>query len=73
MLIKPIAEYLPKNPNDRVIFIPQESLFLVPFPALQHEQDKYLIDKHTILTAPAIQVLDLTRKHKQNPNQSTLR
>jgi CHAT domain-containing protein/Tfp pilus assembly protein PilF len=70
ILIKPIAKYLPTNPQDRVIFIPQASLFLVPFPALQDEQGKYLIDKHTILTAPAIQVLDLTRKHKPNLSQS---
>ncbi|WP_243713886.1 tetratricopeptide repeat protein [Nostoc sp. 106C] len=70
ILVKPIAQYLPKNPNARVIFIPQESLFLIPFPALQDEQGKYLIDKHTILTAPAIQVLDLTRKQRQNLNQS---
>ncbi|MBD2384210.1 CHAT domain-containing protein [Cylindrospermum sp. FACHB-282] len=64
ILIKPIASHLPTNPNARVIFIPQDSLFLVPFPALQDEQGKYLIEKHTILTAPAIQVLDLTRFSK---------
>ena len=38
---------------------------MVPFPALQDEQGKYLIEKHTILTAPSIQVLDLTRKLRQ--------
>ncbi|WP_137669621.1 CHAT domain-containing protein, partial [Sphaerospermopsis reniformis] len=37
---------------------------LVPFPALQDEKGKYLIEKHTILTAPSIQVLDLTHKRK---------
>ncbi|MEW6494058.1 MAG: tetratricopeptide repeat protein [Cyanobacteriota bacterium] len=70
ILIAPIADLLPKDPNERVIFIPQESLFLVPFPALQDEQGKYLIEKHTILTAPAIQVLDLTRKQKHNGQRS---
>ncbi len=64
VLIKPIAKNLPKNPNDRVIFIPQDSLFLVPFPALQDADNKYLIEKHTILTAPSIQVLSLTRQQK---------
>ncbi|MDD1474274.1 CHAT domain-containing protein, partial [Dolichospermum sp. ST_sed4] len=39
-------------------------LFLVPFPALQDEKGKYLIEKHTILTAPSIQVLDLTHKQR---------
>ncbi|MBD2043965.1 CHAT domain-containing protein [Microcoleus sp. FACHB-672] len=70
ILITPIAELLPKNPDERVIFIPQESLFLVPFPALQDEQGKYLIEKHTILTAPAIQVLDLTHKQKHSAQRS---
>jgi CHAT domain-containing protein len=64
LLIEPIAQFLPTNPNDRVIFIPQDSLFLVPFAALQDESGKYLIEKHTILTAPAIQVLELTRKQR---------
>jgi CHAT domain-containing protein/Flp pilus assembly protein TadD len=65
LLINPIADLLPKNPNARVTFIPQSSLFLVPFPALQDKDGKYLIEKHTILTSPSIQVLDLTRKQKQ--------
>ncbi|MEB3219977.1 MAG: CHAT domain-containing tetratricopeptide repeat protein, partial [Nostocales cyanobacterium 94392] len=65
LLINPIADLLPKNPNDRVTFIPQSSLFLVPFPALQDKDGKYLIEKHTILTSPSIQVLDLTRKQRQ--------
>jgi CHAT domain-containing protein/Flp pilus assembly protein TadD len=65
LLINPIADLLPKNPDERVTFIPQSSLFLVPFAALQDKQGKYLIEKHTILTAPAIQVLDLTRQQRQ--------
>jgi CHAT domain-containing protein len=62
LLIQPITDLLPTNDRDRVIFIPQSSLFLVPFPALQDKDGKYLIEKHTILTAPSIQVLDLTHK-----------
>lgn len=57
LLIAPITELLPSNPQARVFFIPQEQLFLVPFPALQANDDSYLIEHHTILTAPAIQVL----------------
>jgi CHAT domain-containing protein len=64
LLIKPIADNLPTNPDDRVIFIPQSSLFLVPFSALLDKQGKYLVEKHTILTVPSIQVLDLTRKQR---------
>ncbi len=65
LLIQPIADLLPKDSNARVVFIPQESLFLVPFAALQDSAGKYLIEKHTILTSPAIQVLDLTRQQRQ--------
>jgi len=60
LLIKPIEEWLPNNPEDRVVFIPQGELFLVPFPALKDESGTYLIERHTLLTAPSIQVLDLT-------------
>jgi CHAT domain-containing protein len=65
LLIEPIADLLPTDPEAHVIFIPQNELFLVPFPALQDANGKYLIEKHTILTAPAIQVLDLTRKQQR--------
>ncbi len=65
LLIEPVASLLPTNPDDRVIFIPHESLFLVPFAALQDKDGKYLIEKHTILTSPAIQVLELTRQQRQ--------
>ncbi len=65
LLIAPIADLLPKDPSSRVIFIPQGALFLVPFPALQAANGQYLIEQHTILTAPSIQALDLTRQQKQ--------
>lgn len=64
-LIEPIANLLPTDPNAHVIFIPQGNLFLVPFPALQDATGKFLIEQHTILTAPSIQVLELTRKQRQ--------
>jgi len=65
ILIEPIADLLPLDPTARIIFIPHESLFLVPFAALQDISGKYLIEKHTILTAPSIQVLSLTKKQQQ--------
>lgn len=66
LLIDPIAEFLPKDSEANVIFIPQDSLFLVPFVALQDASGQYLIEKHTILSAPAIQVLELTHQQKQH-------
>ncbi len=69
LLIEPISDLLPSNPNARVVFIPQESLFLVPFAALQAADGSYLIEHHTILTAPAIQVLELSRKQQERSRE----
>lgn len=65
ILIQPIAEFLPNQPDERIIFIPQGDLFLVPFAALQNAQGKYLIEQHTIATAPSIQALDLLYQRRQ--------
>ena len=72
LLIEPIADLLPKNPQDRVIFIPHQDLLLVPFPALVDQQGNYLIQKHTILTAPSIQLLQLTKKQPRNGEKTAL-
>ncbi len=73
ILIQPIADLLPTDPNARVVFIPQASLFQVPFGALQDAHDKYLIEKHTILTAPSIQVLELTRQQRQKVKKAAFK
>jgi CHAT domain-containing protein/Flp pilus assembly protein TadD len=70
LLIAPIADLLPTDPNQRVIFVPQSELFLVPFAALQEQEGKYLIEKHTILTAPSIQVLESTRTSWEKVKQA---
>jgi CHAT domain-containing protein/tetratricopeptide (TPR) repeat protein len=63
-LIAPLQTFLPTNPDESVIFIPHRELFLIPFAALQDEKGKFLIEKHTILSVPAIQVLELTHRAK---------
>ncbi|WP_249213843.1 tetratricopeptide repeat protein [Synechocystis sp. PCC 7338] len=72
ILIDPIADLLPSNADAPIIFIPQGPLFGIPFPALQDSNGQYLIDKHTILTAPSIQVLAQTAQQKQRLNRQTL-
>ena len=62
LLIAPIAQDLPSNPEERVIILPQNELFLVPFAALQDAQGQYLIQQHTLTIAPSIQVLALTER-----------
>ncbi|MEI2583871.1 CHAT domain-containing protein [Scytonema sp. PRP1] len=73
ILIQPIEDILPSNPKDHIIFIPQGPLFLVPFPALQDSTGKYLISRHTILTAPSIEVLGLTQKQREKVKEAALR
>ncbi|MEL6325741.1 MAG: CHAT domain-containing protein [Cyanobacteria bacterium J06626_23] len=70
VLIEPIRSWLPTDPEARVIFIPQGDLFLVPFPALQARDRTYLIENHTPLTAPSIQVLGLTQQRRQQTTQA---
>ena len=65
ILIESIAQFLPDDPKSPLIFIPQKSLFLIPFPALQDEEGNFLIQKHTILTALSIQLLDLIHQPKK--------
>ena len=65
LLIEPIKDLLPEDPEELVVFIPQESLFLVPFPALQNSEGEFLIEQHTIQIAPSIQTLAL------KPDEST--
>jgi CHAT domain-containing protein/Tfp pilus assembly protein PilF len=72
LLIAPIADVLPTNPEAEVVFIPQDSLLVVPFAALQAPDGKFLIQKHTIRTAPSIQVLSLTRQQRQRQSRSNL-
>ncbi|MGB3695061.1 MAG: CHAT domain-containing protein, partial [Spirulinaceae cyanobacterium] len=71
LLIAPIADLLPQDPEARVVFIPDQELFFVPFAALQDEEGQYLIDKHTIVSSPSIQVLDLTHKRKTSLTGTT--
>ena len=65
ILIAPITDLLPTDPEARVIFIPHYALYLVPFAALQNPQGRYLIEDHTLLTAPSIQVLETTHAQQQ--------
>ena len=69
VLIDPIADLLPRDVSAPVIFIPQGPLFGIPFPALQAADGQYLIDKHTILTAPSIQVLAQTAQQNRRVSQ----
>ncbi|MBD2365129.1 CHAT domain-containing protein [Anabaena minutissima FACHB-250] len=51
LIVRPIEDLLPKNPESDVIFVPQGDLTVVPFAALKDTDGRYLIEKHTIRTA----------------------
>lgn len=76
ILIQPIADLLPQNPEEHITFIPPEYLSKVPFAALKDEKGKYLIEKHTIYTAPSIRLLQFANQQVQQnlsePNTKAL-
>ena len=57
LLIEPIASYLPTDETQPVILIPHEALLLTPFPALLDHNNAPLIQHHTLLSAPSVQIL----------------
>jgi CHAT domain-containing protein len=57
LLIQPIQDFLPQNPKNHIVFIPDRDLFRVPFTALKTPDGHYLIEKHTIRVSPSIQTL----------------
>ena len=73
LLIDPIADLLPTRSGDRLIVMPQQDLFLVPFSALQDEQGRYLIERYSLAMAPSIQVLDRTQQQAQRLQQAGIR
>ncbi len=65
ILIEPISDYLPRDPDELVTFIPDQILLLIPFAALVDRSDKYLIESHTISFSPSIQTLQMTRQQRE--------
>lgn len=65
-LIAPIADWLPQDPSSRVMIIPQDFLFLLPFGALKDQNGQYLLEKHTLLSAPSLQAIELIRTRQKH-------
>jgi CHAT domain-containing protein len=65
LLIQPISDLLPNNVNERIIFVPNRILTLIPFAALRDDNGQYLVEKHTISVAPSIRSLSLTKQLSQ--------
>jgi CHAT domain-containing protein len=69
LLIAGIEDLLPENPSDTVIFIPDVLLLEIPFAALLHSSGERLVDRHSIIVAPSIQVLVELRRRRREKNQ----
>jgi CHAT domain-containing protein len=72
ILIQPISHLLPTDFTIPVVFIPQNTLFLVPFSALQDAEGKFLVEKYNIITVPSIQILELTQKNRKETLKTPL-
>ncbi|RMG08689.1 MAG: CHAT domain-containing protein, partial [Cyanobacteria bacterium J055] len=57
LLVEPIADFLPENPDAPLIIVPQGELFLVPFAALEDKNGIAFLEKHTLRFSPAIGLL----------------
>ena len=71
LLIEPIKDFLPRNPRRKVMILPQGALSFLPFAALKDPSStnqEYLIQQHTILTAPNIRTLILSHQNQSREN-----
>jgi CHAT domain-containing protein len=64
ILIEPIRSLLPGGPDRPVLFVPQDSLFFVPFAALQDAGGRHLIERITPVIAQSVRVFDLAEQEQ---------
>ncbi|MBP7075280.1 MAG: CHAT domain-containing protein, partial [Rhabdochlamydiaceae bacterium] len=65
ILITPIYDNLPREPDHLITIIPDNFLCQMPFSVLVDENGKYLVENHTVTFAPSIATLDLLNTRKQ--------
>lgn len=49
-----VARFLPSNPEQLVLFVPDSVLFNLPVAALVDPQGRYFVESHTLTTLPAV-------------------
>lgn len=62
VLISRLEKFLPVNPDDKVVIVPDGSLYLVPFAALPNSSGSALIERHTLSIVPSIAIYELLRR-----------
>ena len=64
LLVEPVAELLPAEAGARVMVVPQGTLFLVPFAALEDAGGAPLVSRYSLSLTPSMQTLSLTGARK---------
>ena len=59
LLIEPIQPLLPSDADSRVMLLPQDLLYTVPFAALQDRSGRFLAARHTLFFNPSFAALRL--------------
>ncbi|WP_042280821.1 CHAT domain-containing protein [Candidatus Protochlamydia sp. R18] len=72
ILITPIEDYLPKDPQQVVTIIPDGYLAQIPFAAFLDKKGTYLIEKHPISIAPSIGILKLLEEIPKKFSKNSL-
>ncbi|MEM8638910.1 MAG: CHAT domain-containing tetratricopeptide repeat protein [Cyanobacteria bacterium P01_G01_bin.54] len=72
LLIAPIADLLPPDPQTNLVLIPQGELFLIPFAALLDKNGDPLVAQHPLRVVPSIQSLALTAEPPASSNPTAL-
>lgn len=58
--LAPLNARLPRDPAALVYVIPHDALLLVPFAALVDDEGHYLLERHTLASAPSVGILRYT-------------
>jgi CHAT domain-containing protein len=67
ILLNQLEPYLPSNPDDNVVIVPDASLYLVPFYALIAKDKRSFIERHTITITPSLGIYALLAGSQKQP------
>jgi tetratricopeptide (TPR) repeat protein len=72
LLVEPIADLLPTDPERTIVFLPTGPLYRVPFAGLTDSAGHRLIERHSIALAPSLAVLqELVERPRTGAAKST--
>ena len=69
-LIEKLEPYLPAGAEDKIVIVPDGSLYLVPFAALIDTEGRYLVERRTMSFVPSLSIYALLRQKALSANSS---